>query len=294
MKTKIISFVLIMILLIPAVSALNNQKQDKQSARLITYNSVLQMSYDENAVNNAVFQPDGAPVSIPLIVKFKVEIPKTLLSNFILRILFLQTFMITSAKIKLSVANAPDWATITITNPNIYVNISPEFTEFNTSVIIALHSDAPSQGYDLRIKAETESLLNKHVPPNSAELSLVFRPNWVLLLEAIVAHPSVSTPPNELTLVPINITNLGNVQSLITAKINISLDGWEKQFVPSQMVLNSGETGQMTLLLIPPEDFQGIQSIEMLFNATKSPPSGEYEGNDNPLPVTISVYYIEE
>ena len=275
-----------MILLVPTVSALNTQQKDRQSAKLITYNSVLQMSYDENAVNNAVFQPDGAPVSISLLVKFKVEIPEILLSNFILRILFLQTFIITSAKIKLSVVNAPDWATVSFSNPEVYADISPEFAVANTTMTIAVHSGAPSESYNLIIKAETDSLLHNHVPANDAEVNIVFQPNWTPFLEIFAPQSTVQTPPDQITVIPINVTNCGNAQTKVSAQINTSLEGWSTYIIPPQIILSTHETQQMTLLLIPPVDFEGIKNIEILFNSSSL--SGE---NGSLVPFTIMAYY---
>ncbi|MCX6664482.1 MAG: hypothetical protein NT038_00240 [Euryarchaeota archaeon] len=268
------------------------------SAKLITYNSVLQMSYDESTVNNAVFQPDGAPVSIPITVKFKVEIPENFLSNFLMRIIFLQTFIITSAKVKLSIDNPPDWAAVSIANANVYPDITTNFSEVNTALIIAAHSDAPSEGFTLKIKAETESLLNKHVPPNSAELTIVFKPGYIPLIDVYTESPSRIVGPQETVTFPVKITNQGNKQTLVTARIITYPDGWSPLLSQSQIVIPSASespgnnVGYMSFSITPPYGLgwhNDLETITLEFTPQFSPPAAGVNNTGTPVPFQVTV-----
>ena len=43
--------------------------------KFLTYDAVLTVTYDANAVNDAIFKPDGPAVNIPIYIKYKVDMP---------------------------------------------------------------------------------------------------------------------------------------------------------------------------------------------------------------------------
>lgn len=229
-------------------------------AKLITYESVLQISYDSAASNSAVFQPDGTPVSIPINVSFKVEVPEKFMSNILLRILFLQTFIITSAQITLDFAEEPpSWASFSIANKDVYVDISTETQYVKTALIIAPHAAAPSQEFTVRLKATTQTLLNKHVASKTAYLEIPFKPGYIPLINIETDTPSRIIGPQETTSFNIRITNLGNKQTLVSARVIGYPEGWSPLLPQSQILIPSAsEAGEgnnvatMTFSITPP------------------------------------------
>jgi hypothetical protein len=289
MMKKILFIVAISILLlVPIVSAqerIGNANGLRKTPWFI-FNSELEMSYNTSAVNNATFQPDGPAVSIPLYIKYRVDIP-----NFFLRppFLFLKTLFvfgrlsIPTQKIHLSVINPPDWAAISITPSNPYFDIDNTIQEATAILQIAVHFDAPSEAYALRIEAEAPRL--GRIQKTDASVSLYFIPAWVPLLSIDVSQPYIRTPPNETTTTTIDITNLGNAECLVTANIT-EIVGWSIYLDQAQFWLSIGQTKTITLFLKPPENFQGIQEINITFTPSRFP------GEIGPaVPVMIHAYF---
>jgi hypothetical protein len=269
------------------------------SAKLITYNSELQLTYDVNAVQNAIFSPTGTPVSIPINVSFHVFVPEKFVSNIWLRLLFLQTMIITNAKITFTIENPPDWAAISIANPNVYIDISTSVRTSQTAIIITPHSNAPSEGFNLKIKAETTSLLNGHIPPNSAEANIQFQPGYIPLIDVQTDNPSRIVGPQETVTFPIRITNLGNKQTLVTAKITNYPEGWAPLLPESTIIIPSiSEAGAgnnvatMAFSITPPYGLgwhNELQTITIEFTPQFSPPVAGKNLTGTPINFQVTV-----
>jgi len=290
-----VSFIIGIILSLSFLSITNSNPP--ASAKLLTFEPVLEMDYDTQAVNDAVFQPDGPPVSIPLTIRFKVQMPPQILKSIWLRIIFLQTFIVVSARVKLTVLNDPDWAAISITNPNPYVDIQTEMVETQTSIVIAAHDDAPAEGFTLKLKAETDPLLNNHVPARDAYVDIVFQPGYIPLIDVYTEKPSRIVSPQETVNFPIRITNLGNKQTLVTIKIVDYPKGWTPLLSQTQVIIPSAESGNnigyMSFSITPPFDFgwhNDLETITLELTPEFSPPQGNmsgYVGTPVPFQMTI-------
>ena len=268
------------------------------SAKFITYESILEVTYDESVVNNAVFQPDGAPVSIPIMIRFKVEMPPSILKNIVLRIIFLQTFIITSARVQFTVLNDPDWAAISITPAAIYPNIDTTFQDAHTSLVIAPHDDAPAEGFTLKLKATTDPLLNEHVAAKDAYLDIIFQPGYIPLIDVYTEKPSRIVGPQETVTFPIRITNLGNKQTLVTAKLINYPEGWAPLLSQSQIIIPSASdpgnnVGEMSFSITPPYGFgwhNELETITIEFTPQFSPPQGNASSNiGTPVPFQVII-----
>jgi hypothetical protein len=213
------------------------------SAKLLTYDAALQLSYDIDAVNNAKFQPDGPPVLIPLTIQYRVFVPSTFLSSPILRIIFLQTFIIINAQISLTVVNQPTWAAVSITPSNPYVNISNSIETASAVLAIAPHANAPAEGFSLNIHASVPALLNNHVAAKEADLTVIFQPGYIPLINIDVDNPSRIVSPQQTTTFRIAITNMGNKQTLVTGKIVNAPEGWAALLSNNQILIDSSESG---------------------------------------------------
>lgn len=250
--------------------------------KFFQFDSMLTLDYEAEVVNEAVFQPDGPSVSIPINIKYQVFVPDSFISNPALRLLFLQTFIITNAQIKLTVVNPPDWAAISLANPNPYVPISTETQETQTTLQIAAHKDAPAQGFSLRIQAETDPVLNGHVPSQEAYLDIQFQPGYIPLINVYTAEPNVVVAPQETVNFPIEITNLGNKETIVRARITDKPDGWATLLPQSQIIIPSARGGgdntdTLTFSVTPPYGFgwhNELETISLEFTPEFSPPQG--------------------
>lgn len=287
MRKKIGVVLLIVILLtlplVPAKNIASNNNQPKKNP--IIFDSELQLFYDYDAVRNAIFQPGGPPVFIPIYIQYKVDVPDSLLRPpfFMLKTWFLfDRLIFPQQKITLSCSNIPDWAAVEITPTPLYIQISNDFSSGIAILMIAVHDNAPAEAFTLKIQAEARQL--GRIQKNEAGLDIIFAPAWVPLFQVSTSHTYIKTPPNQSTETTINITNLGNAWCLVRADLSENT-GWLVILDPTQVSLSIGQTAQMTLLLKPPEGFQGTQAINFTFTPSR------FENNGPSLPFTIHAYY---
>jgi hypothetical protein len=229
----------------------------------ITYDSMLILDFDASAVNNAEFIPGGPTVSIPITIQYQVFVPDKLINNLILRWLFLQTFIVTNAQIHLEVVDPPDWAAISFSNPSPYIPIDTEPQETSTTLQIAIHEDAQIKTFTIRIEAESDSVLNNHVPGKDVYLDIIGTICPYLDIDVEIPHPIVEAEPNRLAESTIEITNTGNIESTITPKIITDLPGWETFLFPKALMIRMNEMEKLYLYVVPPTGFSGLQTVDL-------------------------------
>jgi hypothetical protein len=268
------------------------QKKIIATAKFFTFDSELELTFNASAVNQAKFSPDGQVVSIPIYVKYRVDIPSTLLKNP-WRIIFLQSFIILAAQISLTVENQPSWAAISITPSNPYVDIQNTFQQANAILQIAAHADAPAEGFTLKIHATVPSILHGHVGEKNADLDIIFQPGYIPLINVDVENPSRIVNPQETTTFKITITNLGNKQTLVTGKIIQAPEGWASLLSQAQITILPGASDSLSFSITPPYGFgyhNDIGSILLEFTPQFSPPQGNNSGLiGTPVPAQIII-----
>jgi hypothetical protein len=261
------------LVLFPSVSA---------AGKFFTYDAMLDLQYDSDVINTAVFQPDGPSVSIPITVTYQVYVPEAFLSQMIWRIIFLQTFIVMNAQVKLSVVNPPNWAAISLATASVYIPIDSSPMVGKTALQIAAHKDAPAQGFSLRVMAQTDPVLNNHVQSKEAYVDIQFQPGYIPLINVYTETPNVIVSPQETVNFPIKITNLGNKESIVRARIVDAPDGWATLLPQSQIVIPSkNEAGEndelLTFSVTPPYGLgwhNDLETITLEFTPEFSPPSG--------------------
>lgn len=269
------------------------------SAKLITYDSVLQITYNAADLNNAVFSPSGQPVSIPINVSFNVNVPPLFMSNIVLRLIFLQSFIITNARIQLSIENPPDSAAISIANPDVYVDISTTPKSAQSAIIITPHANAPAEGFNLIIKGVTDPLLNGHVPAKTAEANLQFQPGYTPYVNVYTDNPSVIVGPQETVTFPFKVTNLGNQQTQVSIIVINAPEGWKTLISDNSILIPSADqagagnnVGSMSLSVTPPYGFgwhNDVETIQVEFIPSFYPPTVGKNQTGNPIIKEINV-----
>jgi hypothetical protein len=270
-----------------------------KAAKLLYFNSFLEMTVTNiSTINDAVFRPDGPPVNIPLTIKYRVEIPPAFMTNTLLRIIFLQTFIILSAQVQLTIENPPAWAAVSINPSSPAVAIDTQWNYTQAVVTIAPHDDAPAEGFTLKIKAATPEILNRHVGPSTTTYDLVFQPGYTPLIDVYTTNPNRIVGPQDPVSFPIVITNKGNKQTLVTARITSSIpQGWTPLLSSSQITINSAangaNTGTLVFTITPPYGtgwHDDIQTFTLEFTPQFSPPQPDnpnYVGTPVPFQVTV-------
>jgi hypothetical protein len=275
------------------------------SAALITFESVLELDYEEEIVNDAIFQPDGASVAVPITIKYKAIVPPITVEGplGILRLL-MYGIIIPDVRVSLSIVDKPDWCTVALTNPNPYVsplsNPVGDFSYAETSVVVATYKNAPSRPFNLIIKAETPSILRNRVGPNQAEINIYFTPGYVPLINVYTAEPNRIVNPQDTVTFPIEITNLGNKETLVTARVVKYPEGWSPLLSQSQIIIPSvAESGsgtnkmEMSFSITPPYGLgwhNDLETITLEFTPQFSPPmAGGNKTIGTPVPFSMTV-----
>jgi hypothetical protein len=249
------------------------------SAKFLTFDSILQMTADVGNITTESFKPDGQPVNIPIRLQFKVFMPPAIMSSTLLRLLILQSLIIMDAQVQLSVENPPDWAAISINPSTPAIGIGTNWNYTDASIIIAPHDNAPAQGFSLRLKAATSSILNKHVGPSTAYYDLVFKPGYTPYIDIYTANPNRIVGPQDSVTFPIVITNKGNKQTLVTGRITSSLpDGWTAILSSPQILINSQAQGTLVFTVTPPYGVgwhNDLTTFSIEFTPQSYPPTTE-------------------
>jgi len=252
------------------------------SAAVTFFQSYLQLEFNQSAVT---VQPDGPAVSVPVKIKYMVGVPDFLMSYGALGIrrliVFGTPFLL--QKVHLSVINKPDWANVAITNPDVYVDIdNKEFKTALNSVVISVYKNAPAHKFTLQIRAEASQM--KMVSGSTAEAQITITPGYIPLINVYTKKPTREVVPQTSVNFPIEISNEGNKETIVTGNVvNVPKD-WVAYLPQSQVIIPSSLEGQdnkktVVLSVTPPYGFgwhNELRTIGVDFVAQASPP-GSYE-----------------
>lgn len=240
----------------------------------------------QRILQNASFSPDGPPVNIPFLVRWKAAIPPALLRGpfRLMKHLFLFGTMYTpSEAIVLSIENPPSWASISISPSTAWVDIANDWNQANFIVSIACHHDAPPEQYTLTIRAESQAL--RTISSVETVFDLMFMPTWEPPLLDIYALPwSQTTPPGVDTDVTFCVTDLGTSRATITVT-STNLSGWTLDPQPAQFNIDPYQTRHVTLHIVPPGNFTGTETLHLFFTPSYNEETGPS------IPFDLYVHY---
>jgi hypothetical protein len=245
------------------------------ASAITLFQSYLQLYANQTAVT---VQPDGPAVSVQIRAQYKVEwLPKGPLS-FTWRMLFVGLMK----KIHFSVVNKPNWMNVALANPDMMVDVSDEFVEVVNSVIISVYKNAPAEKYTLIIHAEVPG--KTIYGGDTAETQITVTPGYIPLINVYTKKPTVEVAPQTSVNFPIEISNEGNKEAIVTGNIVNIPQGWVAYLPQSQVIVPSSVEGQdnkrtVTLSVTPPYGFgwhNELRTISIDFVAQASPP-GSFE-----------------
>ena len=125
-------------------------------------------------------------------------------------------------------------------------------------------------------------------------MDIVFQPGYIPLIDVYTDNPSRIVGPQETINFPITITNLGNKQTLVTARITDAPEGWSTLLPQSQIIIQSGSNniGQLAFSITPPYNLgwhNEIETFTIEFTPEFSPPQGESRFVGTPVPFQVTV-----
>ena len=242
----------------------------------LTFNAIVQVIPDIS--NLTSIPPDGEPAIVPVTIRYRVDVPgifstlPPLIKNYIVY----GSMIVPPQKIHLSI-DKPDWAAVTISNPDVYPDIvENEYSEIQTTISIHVYKEAPARPYTLTIRAESQQL--GRVPAASGEAQFKIIPDFIPLITATTDEPTKEVGPLTTVTFPIKITNNGNKESIVRV-IDVTVpDGWSSPIpTPTQIVIPQGGTGTLTISVTTPAGFGWVPgqvgTVNVRFLIQKSPPT---------------------
>ena len=126
---------------------------------IITFPSCISIEYDEEYVNNTVFNPDNA-YSIPVFIGYRVWVPVFFFNSFCYPVQVLKNWILFHSliipllTINLSVEDAPSYIDIYPVSSNIVVCMSNDYLIVKGSVVIVIYNQAPPGPFTFCLRAE--------------------------------------------------------------------------------------------------------------------------------------------
>jgi len=258
LRTASVSLI-IGILLLSTIPFLATQKP-AAAAKLVSFHSYLEISYDISPLNQPL-QIDVS-VSVPVTVKFWTDIPPTF-GNKLFRFPFSYLILFGTPvgpeeKIHLEINNAPDWANIYFSSPDILANIpfqgdTPSVVNKTVNLIISPRVEAPAepQKIDITVSCATLKRLNGF----SIQINIPFTPSFIPTIAITPDNPIRTVGPHASVSYKITVKNLGNKITRITPTIIGADLAWTPTINPPQYEIQPNQENTFTFAIITPYNF---------------------------------------
>ena len=258
---KICFMISILLFSLFASFAIINPKSNIVSAidPLVQYDTIVALEFaDSNALNTPI-HPLGGVRNVDIKVTYISTVPdifKTPPGKYILFGFFKFVFL---APVHLKIENIPDWCTASIAPPDIIFDAFGEGSELERKVTLQVAVNKQSTAlfpFTLQVKATGDSP-DKHIKaPPEVSLPIAITPGYVPLISTDPGATIKKTSPGEPVSWDIKISNNGNGEALVRARIINIPEGWVVSVNPQTIVpsLADGELNEkvMSLTALPP------------------------------------------
>ena len=161
------------------------------------------------------------------------------------------------AIIDLSVVDSPSWCNVEIIPVNVSSKILDEFSDVEpkAKVKITIEDDAPAlKSGDIKIKAEFKNeegwKIKESLNETVFSIMAAYEPNISFDFES-----ELEIPPENETLVLINITNNGNGETSVKIESENNPETCNLSIYPEEFTIPVGETKQINVIVETTEDF---------------------------------------
>ncbi|RLF52167.1 MAG: hypothetical protein DRN19_01500 [Thermoplasmata archaeon] len=293
---KRLSLIIVTFLVLAGPGMALVQTASAQNSGLLSFTPVLQLEVDTSALNEEI-QPDGKAINVPVTVKYRIDVPEWLQNPLLIPIerfiVYGKLGIIPPMKIHLSVVNKPEWVDVSITSPDIYIDIKEnEYSCAQTSISISVYKDAPAEVYTLILRAESDSM--GRVASQSVEAQFKIKPGYIPLITINTEKPIKEAGPMTTLTFPIKICNNANKETVVKLVDYDMPPGWGVQPSQNQIVIPKDGEATLSVAVTTPPGFgwtpNQVQQIKFKFVALPSPPPLEYEEtSSNTYVYSISV-----
>ncbi len=232
--------------------------------------SVLQVSFDEDDVTEAVIPNEGF-ISISLNISYWLT---GIFAKWQSRV-----FKNRDVQIDLSIIDKPEWCAVTLTPPTILANVTssapPDSISGKAILTVSVDEKAPAfiQG-EVIIQATCPAIkglfgIVTKIEKSNETFEIPFIVGYLSLIDVEYDFTYKEVPPLNVTRIPINITNLGN--GATTVKIEVENESgnytvnYPNSIVLSSPILDEENKKQQVEIAIQPYKNFSMESIVIKF-----------------------------
>jgi hypothetical protein len=253
---------ILLISIFAAYTVMHPKSNTASAAPLIQYDSIVELEFADSSVLNTPIHPLSGTRNVDIKVRYFNTVPDVFRDGVGKILLFGPFKFVFLAPVHLTIENIPDWCTATIAPPDIIFDAFGEGSALERQVTIQIAVNKESTAlfpYELKIKATGDSP-DRHIKaPPEVTLPLAITPGYVPLVSTDPGATIKKTSPGEPVSWDIKITNNGNGEAIVRARIINPPEGWVISVNPQTIVpsLADGDVNEkeMTLTALPPFDF---------------------------------------
>jgi len=172
-----------------------------------------------------------------------------------------------SSKIDLSV-ECPDWCTVSLDTLNVTTEISNVFKEAEpVQLTILVNESAPAlEPGAIVITAESKAVWGIGGATNETTISVMASYDSALEIDTSLSREI--SPVNE-TIIPINITNSGNGETMVKVSLEKYPKNWNISLSKENITIDGDETKKVNLIVKPVKTFEN-ETIQLEFTPTST------------------------
>ncbi|MFE3845873.1 hypothetical protein ACFL1L_03325 [Thermoplasmatota archaeon] len=235
----------------------------------LQFESFVVLEIENSSVLDIPVHPLGGVKNINITIKYFNTIPQELKDNNIINKLFRglifgfdKFVFIAPVNLTFESDSIPSWCTVSIVPQNIIFNAFDEGSDLERKATLQVAVNKKSTAlfpFTLNVKSYAASL-NKHdkhiTPPPDVILPVIITPGYVPLLSTDPGAAIKKTTPGESVNWNIRISNNGNGEALVKARIINPPDGWIVSVNPQIIIPSLAERESnekiLSLTALPP------------------------------------------
>ncbi len=259
-----ISFIIsILLFSIFASFSIINPKSNTVSAidPLVQYDSLVALEFADSSALNTPIHPLGGVRNVDIKVTYISTVPDIFRTGLGKNLLFGFFKFVFLAPVHLKIENIPTWCTASIAPPDIIFNAFGTGSELERQVTLQVAVNKQSTAlfpHTLQVKATGDSP-DKHIKaPPEVSLPIAITPGYVPLISTDPGATIKKTTPGEPVNWDIRISNNGNGEALVRARITNIPEDWVISVNPQTIIpsLADGEVNEkvMSLTALPPHN----------------------------------------
>ncbi|HDO19829.1 MAG TPA: hypothetical protein ENG74_03790 [Thermoplasmatales archaeon] len=267
------ALVSLMVIMSVAVYARPLQNETQKGGLFHSYMSI---EADTSALDNPL--PLFSSTLIPLNISYWHDIPAKFdkpPAPMVKRLIVFGTF-VPQQTIHLEIEDKPDWATISLSTPDIIIDVPSEqgmshATHAKVDLSISPLREAPSEPTAITIVASCDKLglLGGVV----YRYTLVFTPNFIASI-GVEAPSKIDVSPHQTTEIEIKVKNMCNRNIEVNTDLSDIPQRWNPSIQPSFTELGPHETAIFHFSIVGPFEFgwhEELASLPIYFKVTPKP-----------------------